>query len=59
LARNGGFSLSALFGLSAYCWSGIGLAETVRQVAVELMASAAMIGMSFLGALAGPARRER
>lgn len=51
------FVLSAVFGLSAYCWAGIGIAEAVHQVPVDMIpaASAAMIGMSFLGALAGPA----
>lgn len=51
------FGLAALFGLSAYCWSGIGLAEAVHQVAPDMIpgASAGMIGLSFLGALAGPA----
>jgi MFS family permease len=51
------FALSTLFGLSAYCWAGISLAEAVHQVPSELIpeASAGIIGMSFLGALAGPA----
>jgi nitrate/nitrite transporter NarK len=51
------FGVSALFGLSAYCWAGIGIAEAVHQVTPEMVpaASAGMIGMTFLGALAGPA----
>jgi MFS family permease len=51
------FGVSALFGLSAYCWAGIGIAEAVHQVTPEMVpaASAGMIGVTFLGALAGPA----
>lgn len=51
------FALSALFGLSAYCWAGIGIAAAVHQVEAETIpaASAAMIAMTFSGALAGPA----
>jgi MFS family permease len=49
--------LAALFGLSAFCWAGIGIAEAVRQAPPAMIpeASAGMIGMTFLGALAGPA----
>jgi nitrate/nitrite transporter NarK len=48
--------LAALFGVSAFCWSGIGIAEAVRHVPSELVpeASAGMIGITFFGALAGP-----
>jgi MFS family permease len=50
-------ALASLFGISAYCWAGIGLAETVRQAPAALIseASAGVIGLTFLGALAGPA----
>jgi MFS family permease len=49
--------LAALFGLSAFCWAGIGIAEAVRQVPSAMIpeASAGMITTTFLGALAGPA----
>ncbi|MBV9824689.1 MAG: MFS transporter [Alphaproteobacteria bacterium] len=49
--------LATLFGLSAYCWAGIGLAETVRQAPPGMIseASAGTIALTFLGALAGPA----
>jgi len=49
--------LAALFGVSAYCWAGIGLAETVHRAPPGLIseASAGMIALTFLGALAGPA----
>jgi MFS family permease len=48
--------LAALFGLSAFCWAGIGIAEAVRQVPPALVAEASsgIIGLTFLGALAGP-----
>jgi MFS family permease len=48
--------LAALFGVSAFCWSGIGIAEAVRHVPPELVpeASAGIIGVTFFGALAGP-----
>jgi MFS family permease len=48
--------LAALFGVSAFCWSGIGIAEAVRHVAPALVpeASAGIIGITFFGALAGP-----
>ncbi len=51
------FILAALFGLSAFCWAGIGIAEAVRQAPAAMIAeaSAGMIGMTFLGAVAGPA----
>lgn len=50
-------ALAALFGISAFCWAGIGLAETVRQTEPGLIpeASAGVIAVTFLGALAGPA----
>lgn len=50
-------ALSALFGLSAFCWAGIGLAEAVRQVPAPMIpeASAALIALTFIGALVGPA----
>ena len=49
-------SLAALFGLSAFCWSGIGIAEAVRQASPAMVpeASAGVIGVTFFGALAGP-----
>src|SRR4029077_1119301 len=49
-------SLAALFGISAYCWAGIGIAETVRQAPAGLVseATAATITLTFLGALVGP-----
>jgi MFS family permease len=48
--------VAALFGLSAFCWSGIGIAEAVRQAAPPMIpeASAGIIGVTFFGALAGP-----
>ena len=48
--------LAALFGLSAFCWSGISVAEAVRHVPPALVpeASAGIIGVTFFGALAGP-----
>ena len=48
--------LAALFGVSAFCWSGISIAEAVRHVPPELVpeASAGIIGVTFFGALAGP-----
>jgi MFS family permease len=48
--------LAALFGLSAFCWAGIGIAEAVRQVPPALVpeASAGIIGITFFGALVGP-----
>jgi MFS family permease len=48
--------LAAVFGLSTFCWSGIGIAEAVRHVPPALVpeASAGIIGVTFLGALAGP-----
>jgi MFS family permease len=48
--------LAAVFGLSAFCWSGIGIAEAVRHAPPALVpeASAGIIGVTFLGALAGP-----
>jgi len=48
--------IGALFGLSAFCWAGIGIAEAVRQVPPQLVAeaSAGIIGVTFFGALAGP-----
>ena len=49
--------LAVLFGVSAYCWAGVGLAETVRQAPPALIseASAGVIALTFSGALAGPA----
>ncbi len=49
-------SVAALFGLSTFCWSGIGIAEAIRQVPPSLIpeASAGIIALTFLGALAGP-----
>ncbi len=49
-------SLAALFGISAFCWAGIGIAETVRRAPPQLIseATAATITLSFLGALVGP-----
>lgn len=49
-------ALAAWFGVSAFCWSGIGIAEAVRQVSPALVpeASAGVIGVTFFGALAGP-----
>jgi MFS family permease len=48
--------LAALFGLSAFCWAGIGIAEAVRQVPAALIpeASAGIMGITFCGALVGP-----
>jgi MFS family permease len=48
--------VAALFGISAFCWSGIGIAEAVRQVAPSMVpeAAAGIIGITFFGALAGP-----
>ena len=48
--------LAAAFGVSAFCWSGIGIAEAVRHVPPPLVpeASAGIIGITFAGALAGP-----
>jgi nitrate/nitrite transporter NarK len=50
-------ALASLFGISAYCWAGIGIAETVRLAPSRLIseASAGIIALTFLGALAGPA----
>lgn len=49
--------VAALFGLSSFCWAGIALAETVRHVAPSAVsqASAAVIALTFCGALVGPA----
>jgi MFS family permease len=49
-------ALAALFGISAYCWAGIGIAETVRHAPTGLVseATAATITLTFLGALVGP-----
>jgi nitrate/nitrite transporter NarK len=49
--------LAAWFGLSAFCWAGIAIAETVHKAAAGRVAeaSAGVIGLTFLGALAGPA----
>jgi len=49
--------LAVLFGLSAFCWAGIGIAEAVRQVSPAMIpeVSAGMIGVTFFGALCGPA----
>jgi MFS family permease len=49
-------SLSAVFGTSTFCWSGIGIADAVRRVSPALVpeASAAIIGVTFFGALVGP-----
>jgi nitrate/nitrite transporter NarK len=49
--------LAALFGLSAFCWSAIGIAEALHQADSAMIseASGAIIGVTFLGALAGPA----
>jgi len=49
-------ALATLFGISAFCWAGIGIAETVRRVPAQLIsqATAATITLSFLGALVGP-----
>jgi MFS family permease len=49
--------IAAGFGLSAFCWAGIALAETVRHVppAAVSQASAAVIALTFAGALVGPA----
>jgi MFS family permease len=49
-------SVAVLFGLSTFCWSGIGIAEAIRQVPPSLIpeASAGIIALTFLGALAGP-----
>jgi len=49
-------SLAALFGISAFCWAGIGIAETVRHAPPHQVseATAATITLTFLGALAGP-----
>jgi MFS family permease len=50
-------TIAAGFGLSAFCWAGIALAETVRHVppAAVSQASAAVIALTFAGALVGPA----
>jgi MFS family permease len=49
-------ALAALFGVSAFCWSGIGIADAVRHVGPAMVpeASAGVIGLTFFGALAGP-----
>jgi cyanate permease len=49
--------LAALFGLSAFCWSAIGIAEALHQADPAMIseASGGIIGVTFLGALAGPA----
>lgn len=49
-------ALAALFGISAYCWAGIGIAETVRHAPAGLVseATASTITMTFVGALVGP-----
>jgi MFS family permease len=49
-------ALAALFGISAYCWAGIGIAETVRHAPPGLVseATASTITLTFLGALVGP-----
>jgi MFS family permease len=49
-------ALAVLFGISAFCWAGIGIAETVRHAPPQLVseATAATITLTFLGALVGP-----
>jgi MFS family permease len=49
-------ALAALFGISAFCWAGIGIAETVRQAPPQRIseATAATITLTFVGALIGP-----
>jgi MFS family permease len=49
--------IAAGFGLSAFCWAGIAMAETVRHVPPTAVsqASAAVIALTFAGALVGPA----
>jgi MFS family permease len=49
-------ALAALFGISAFCWAGIGIAETVRQAPPRRIseATAATITLTFVGALIGP-----
>lgn len=49
--------IAAGFGLSAFCWAGIAMAETVRHVPPSAVsqASAAVIALTFAGALVGPA----
>jgi MFS family permease len=49
-------ALAAWFGVSAFCWSGIGIAEAVRQISPAMVpeAAAGVIGVTFFGALAGP-----
>ncbi len=49
-------ALAALFGISAFCWAGIGIAETVRHAPAHQIseATAATITLTFLGALVGP-----
>ena len=49
-------ALAALFGISAFCWAGIGIAETVRHAPAHQIseATAGTITLTFLGALVGP-----
>jgi len=49
--------LSVLLSLSAFCWNGIALAQSVRQVPPGAIAeaSAGLYTLSFAGALVGPA----
>ena len=49
-------ALAVLFGISAFCWAGIGIAETVRHAPAQLVseATAATITLTFIGALVGP-----
>jgi MFS family permease len=49
-------TLAALFGISAYCWAGIGIAETVRHAPPGRVseATASTITLTFIGALVGP-----
>jgi nitrate/nitrite transporter NarK len=49
--------IAAGFGISAFCWAGIALAETTRHVSPSAVsqASAVVIALTFAGALVGPA----
>jgi MFS family permease len=49
--------MAAGFGLSAFCWAGVAMAETVRHAppGAVSQASAAVIALTFAGALVGPA----
>jgi nitrate/nitrite transporter NarK len=49
-------ALAVLFGISAFCWAGIGIAETVRHAPPQFVseATAATITLTFIGALVGP-----